>query len=81
MNRKTWQGLDIFLWIVAEIDNFHCHKMDKGLSPINVGPCTGVRTSVLGNEPVLVVISVIKIHQNNGYSFGVLIITELFLSC
>lgn len=67
--RKTWQGLGIFLWIVAEIYNFHCHRMDKGLSPIIVGPYIGVRTALPGNQPV------------HGYSFGVLIITELFSPC
>lgn len=31
--RKTWQGLDVFLRIVAEsCNNFHCHRIDKGLS-------------------------------------------------
>lgn len=36
---------------------------------INVGPCTGVRTAVPRNQLVY------------GYSFGVLIITELFSPC
>lgn len=43
--------------------------MDKGLSPINVGPCTGVRTAVPKNQPV------------HGYSFGVWITTDLFSPC
>lgn len=49
--RKTWQGLDVFLWTVAEsYSNFHCQNRQRFVLRIyiDVGPCTGVRTAVPG---------------------------------